>query len=193
MILRKLLFPALRNASDRINGFAEKLLLAVGCAISMILFFQVVARYLGSSLSWSEEVGRHLLVAITFLGGSVAYKRATFIGLKGIGSKIGAGMQRAVVRFLLLVTLGCFVVITWFGVAYTLTVWEQMSSSLQIPMSIPFAFIPLSAVFFVIHILADMCDGKIREEADQSDSERSRDVGVEVPPGNGIQVPEKVR
>lgn len=192
MIPRMLPFPALRNVSDRINSFAEKLLLA-GCAISIILFFQVVARYLGASLSWSEEVGRHLLVAITFLGGSVAYKRATFIGLKGIGSKFGDGVQQVVVRFLLLLTLGCFAVITWFGVAYTVTAWEQMSSSLQIPMSIPFSFIPLSAVFFVIHILADMCAGRHLQEVDEPDAERSRDVDVEVPPGIGIQEPEKVR
>jgi TRAP-type C4-dicarboxylate transport system permease small subunit len=186
-------FPALRNASDRINDFAEKLLLAAGCAISIILFLQVVARYIGASLSWSEEVGRHLLVTITFLGGSVAYKRATFIGLKGIGSKFGVVVQEVIVRFLLLLTLACFGVITWFGVAYTVTAWEQMSSSLQIPMSIPFAFIPLSAVFFVVHILADICGGKHLQKVDEPDAERPRDVDVEVPPVNGVRVPEKIR
>jgi len=60
--------------SDRINALVEQLLLVIGVAFSLILFAQVLARYLGHSLSWSEEVGRYLLVATTFLGSTVAYK-----------------------------------------------------------------------------------------------------------------------
>ena len=63
---------ALQRCSEQINSVVEKLLLAAGVAISLILFVQVLARYLGHSLSWSEEVGRYLLVATTFLGATVA-------------------------------------------------------------------------------------------------------------------------
>ncbi|HNU12796.1 MAG TPA: TRAP transporter small permease subunit, partial [Rubrivivax sp.] len=74
---------ALQRASRALNTVAEKLLMLIGAAICLILFAQVVFRYAGDSLGWSEEVSRHLLVAITFLGGTVAYKRASFIGLQG--------------------------------------------------------------------------------------------------------------
>lgn len=146
----------LEQASQRINALLEKILIVIGAAICIILFAQVVFRYAGASLGWSEEVSRHLLVAITFLGGSVAYKRASFIGLRGFGHQLGPIIQKLIVLGLNLLTLACFILIAWFGFAYTVKAAEQTSASLQIPMAIPFSVIPVSAVIFVVHVLADI-------------------------------------
>ena len=146
----------LQRLSQAINAAIEKVLFVIGAAICLILFAQVVFRYAGASLGWSEEVSRHLLVAITFLGGSVAYKRANFIGLKGFGHKLGPTVQQAIVVGLQVLTLACFSLIAWFGVAYTVKAAEHTSSSLQIPMAIPFSVIPAAAVIFVLHVLADI-------------------------------------
>jgi TRAP-type C4-dicarboxylate transport system permease small subunit len=146
----------LKRTSQAINSLVEKILFVIGAAICIILFAQVFFRYAGASLGWSEEVSRHLLVAITFLGGTVAYKRASFIGLKGLGHKLGPAIQQAIVLGLQVLTLALFGLIAWFGAVYTLKAAEHTSSSLQIPMSIPFAVIPAASVIFVIHVLADM-------------------------------------
>jgi TRAP-type C4-dicarboxylate transport system permease small subunit len=58
---------ALQHTSRIINVVVEKILMVLGAAICLILFAQVIFRYAGSSLGWSEEVSRHLLIAITFL------------------------------------------------------------------------------------------------------------------------------
>ncbi|GAB1389971.1 MAG: hypothetical protein AMXMBFR78_12420 [Rubrivivax sp.] len=146
----------LQRASRALNRAVERLLMLIGAAICVILFAQVVFRYAGNSLGWSEEVSRHLLVAITFLGGTVAYKRASFIGLQGLGHRFGPAFQRGVVVLLQGLTLACFGLIAWFGAGYTLKAAEHTSASLQIPMSIPYAVIPLSALVFIVHVLADM-------------------------------------
>jgi TRAP-type C4-dicarboxylate transport system permease small subunit len=52
--------------------------------------------------------------------------------------------------------LASFLLIAWFGAVYTLKAAEQTSAALQIPMSIPFGVIPLAALIFVLHVLADM-------------------------------------
>ncbi len=148
--------PALERASQAINALAEKVLLVFGTAICIILFAQVVSRYAGASLGWSEEVSRHLLVAITFLGGTVAYKRASFIGLQGFGHRLGPAVKQAIVVVLQLLTLACFAIIAWFGAAYTVKAAEQTSASLQIPMAIPFSVIPASSLIFMVHVLADL-------------------------------------
>ena len=147
---------ALQRASQAINVVAEKALFVIGTAICIILFAQVVSRYAGASLGWSEEVSRHLLVAITFLGGTVAYKRASFIGLQGFGHLLGPAVQRIIVVGLQVLTLACFGLIAWFGAAYTVKAAEQTSASLQIPMAIPFSVIPLASVIFMVHVLADI-------------------------------------
>jgi TRAP-type C4-dicarboxylate transport system permease small subunit len=151
----------LQSISERVNGLIEKLLLGAGVAISLILFVQVVARYLGESLSWSEEVGRYLLVATTFLGATVAYKRAHFIGLAGFGARFGRLVEQLIVRSLQLMTLACFCLITWFGVIYTIKAWDQASTAVQMPMSLPISVVPLSGLIFVLHVLADMTKRKV--------------------------------
>ena len=147
---------SLQRISLAINAVAEKILFIIGTAICIILFAQVVFRYAGASLGWSEEVSRHLLVAITFMGGTVAYKRASFIGLQGFGHSLGPAVQQIIVVALQLLTLACFALIAWFGATYTLKAAEHTSSSLQIPMAIPFSVIPAAFVIFVVHLLADM-------------------------------------
>lgn len=146
--------------SEQINCWVEKLLLLVGVAISAILFIQVLARYLGHSLSWSEEIGRYLLVATTFLGATVAYKRAHFIGLAGFGARFGLLFEQIITRGLQALNLACFGLITWYGVIYTLNAWEQTSTAIQMPMSLPIAVVPLSGAIFMLHILADMTKNK---------------------------------
>ncbi len=147
---------ALQQASRAVNAVVEKVLIVMGAVICAILFAQVVMRYAGSSLGWSEEVSRHLLVAITFLGGTVAYKKASFIGLQGFGHTLGPVVERTIVVALQLMTLGCFALIAWFGAIYTVKAAEHTSASLQIPMAIPFAAIPAAALIFVLHVLADI-------------------------------------
>ncbi len=142
--------------SEGVNRMVEWLLLAIGVAFSLILFAQVVARYGGHSLSWSEEVGRYLLVATSFLGATVAYKRAEFIGLAGLGAKFGPVIERGIVRLLQWLTLACFGLITWYGVGYTLKAWEQTSSAVQMPMSLPISVLPISAAIFLLHVLVDL-------------------------------------
>ena len=155
---------SLQRISHAINAVAEKILFVIGTAICVILFAQVVFRYAGASLGWSEEVSRHLLVAITFLGGTVAYKRASFIGLKGFGHRLGPKIQQAIVVGLQLLTLVCFCLIAWFGAAYTVKAAEHTSSSLQYPMAIPFAIIPAASVVFVIHVLTDIASAFERKK-----------------------------
>jgi TRAP-type transport system small permease protein len=147
---------ALQRCSDVVNRLVEALLLGAGIAFSLILFAQVVARYAGHSLSWSEEIGRYLLVATTFLGASVAYKRAHFIGLAGLGARLGPAGARLLTRGLQLLTLACFALITWYGAIYTVNAWAQTSTAVEMPMSLPIAVLPLSGAIFVIHVLADL-------------------------------------
>ena len=157
-------------ASDQVNHWVERLLLLAGVAISLILFVQVLARYLGHSLSWSEEIGRYLLVATTFLGATVAYKRAHFIGLAGFGARFGLLMEQVILRSLQLLTLACFGLITWYGVQYTLKSWEQTSTAVQMPMSLPISVLPLSGAIFLLHILVDLTKRKSDTSAAEEDA-----------------------
>ncbi|EKD34305.1 MAG: DctQ, TRAP-type C4-dicarboxylate transport system [uncultured bacterium] len=142
--------------SGLINRLVERFLVVIGASICLILFAQVVCRSLGSSLGWSEEVSRHLLVTITFLGSTAAYKRADFIGLRGVGQWFGPNCEKAILVVLQLLTLTCFGALSWFGAIYTVKAWHHSTASLQIPMAVPFAVIPLATAILVLHTAADI-------------------------------------
>lgn len=145
---------AIDRLSGRVNTAVERVLLVIGSAICLILFAQVLCRYAGTSLGWSEEVSRHLLVAITFLGSTAAYKRGGFIGLKGIGGWFSPGVEQAIIVAMQLLTFSCFALICWFGMAYTGKAWHHTTSALQIPMALPFSVIPVAALILMLHVLA---------------------------------------
>ena len=147
---------AIEQLSCRINALVEKVLLGFGSAICLILFAQVLCRYGGASLGWSEEVSRHLLVATTFLGSTAAYKRAGFIGLKGVGQIFGPAVEKAIHVSMQLLTLCCFAIICWFGATYTGKAWHHTTAALQLPMALPFAVIPVAALILMLHVLADI-------------------------------------
>jgi len=146
----------IEKISGLVNSVVEYLLIISGTAICLILFAQVLSRYLGSSLGWSEEVSRHLLVTITFLGSTSAYKRANFIGLRGVGQWFGPRCEKAILLALQLLTLVCFAALSCFGLLYTIKSWQQSTASLQIPMAIPFAVIPIACTILVLHTTADI-------------------------------------
>jgi len=146
----------IEQLSCRINSLVEKVLLLFGSAICLILFAQVLCRYAGASLGWSEEVSRHLLVATTFLGSTAAYKRGVFIGLKGIGQTFGPAVEKAIQVTMQLLALGCFAIICWFGATYTGKAWHHTTAALQLPMALPFAVIPAAALILMVHVLADI-------------------------------------
>jgi TRAP-type C4-dicarboxylate transport system permease small subunit len=147
---------AIDRLSRWLNTLVERVLLVFGSTICLILFAQVLCRYGGASLGWSEEVSRHLLVAITFLGSTAAYKRAGFIGLKGVGGWFGPDVERMILVVMQLLSLCCFAVICWFGIAYTGKAWHHTTTALQLPMALPFAVIPAAALVLMIHVLADI-------------------------------------
>ncbi|MEA3478133.1 MAG: TRAP transporter small permease [Bacteroidota bacterium] len=60
----------------------DKAIALIFGVIICVMFAQVVFRYIfNNSLSWSEELIRYLFVWLTFLGGTLAIKNKTHIGV----------------------------------------------------------------------------------------------------------------
>lgn len=148
--------PFIEKLSTKVNTLVEKVLLVIGSSICLILFAQVLCRYSGASLGWAEEVSRHLLVAITFLGSTAAYKRSGLLGMTGIGHWFGPCAERLIVLCIQLLTLCCFALICWFGAQYTAKAWHHTTAALQIPMALPFSVIPTAACILSLHVIANI-------------------------------------
>ena len=124
-------------------------------AISVVLFIQVISRYLfNHSLYWSEEVGRYLLIWITFLGASVGVKRYAHIGIDFLYNKTSGVLRKLLDFIIILLGLLFAGILIYFGYKFAYFVRFQKSAALLMPMTIPYLSIAVGGTLIFIHYLA---------------------------------------
>jgi TRAP-type C4-dicarboxylate transport system permease small subunit len=158
---------ALERISRSVNHWVEYLLFGLGFAMSVVVAVQVFSRYaLNHSLFWSEELARYLLVWLTFLGASVAYRRNIHPGIEFIYAQMPLYIQRIISIFIHFVSIVLFGVMIFYGFQFSYFVRLQISPALNLPKWMVFSIIPLSGIIFMIHgitFLVDEIRGKDRD------------------------------
>ncbi|WP_051261281.1 TRAP transporter small permease [Desulfovibrio inopinatus] len=138
-------------------------IVVAGLALSMaaVIFSQVVSRYLlNHSLFWSEELGRCLLVWVTFLGACAAYKRSAHarIDVAGVLSCLpgrwGGVSVRTANMIGHLAGLGLFYIMIRYGFAFFTFLKFQQTTSLGVSKQVPFVIVPISGIILFLHGLA---------------------------------------
>jgi TRAP-type C4-dicarboxylate transport system permease small subunit len=149
---------ALERFSRSVNHCVEYSLFGFGFTMSVVVAVQVFSRYvLNHSLFWSEELARYLLVWLTFLGASVAYRRNMHPGIDIVYSRMPATFQRWISIFIHLISMTLFGVMIFYGAQFSYFVRLQISPAMYLPKWIVFSIIPISGLIFMIHALTFMC------------------------------------
>ncbi len=144
--------------SDKLNRFASWWLIVALALMSILIGVQVFCRYiLNNSLFWSEEVGRILLVQITFLGASIAFKSGIHPSIRTLVERFSLANQRRIHLFTLAISLAFFATLAWYGTHFALFISKQVTPSLGISKALPVAIIPLASAIASIHALASIC------------------------------------
>jgi len=134
--------------SDRLNKWAEYLMIGLMASISLLIFTQVIFRYVFNySLFWSEELGRYTLIWITFIGASVGFKKKGHVG-------VDLQVKDILTVFSDFVILTLALILTIYGVNLSRFVHMQSSAALLIPMSIPYSAIAIGGFLTVFHSLS---------------------------------------
>jgi TRAP-type C4-dicarboxylate transport system permease small subunit len=143
---------ALEKLSFTINSWIEYLLFGLGFTMAVVVAVQVFSRYvLNHSLFWSEELARYLLVWLSFLGASVAYRRKAHPGIDVLHAKLPATLQKISTTTVHLASLALFAVMIFFGYRFAYFVRLQISPALYLPKWIAFSIVPISGCIFMIH------------------------------------------
>ena len=70
-------------------GLNRWLLILLLAAMVVIVFANVVMRYvIGTSVIWSEEVARHLMIWMTFVGSGLALRTGAQIGIATLHTEL---------------------------------------------------------------------------------------------------------
>lgn len=134
-----------------VNRWALILLLA---AMACIVFANVALRYLtNDSLVWAEEVARHLMIWLTFLGAGPVLRYGGHIAVENLQDALpraGGIAMRAVVAALLFAFFGFMV---WYGWLYMQRTMFQLTAVTQIPFAYIYSAMAIGGVLLIVHFL----------------------------------------
>jgi TRAP-type C4-dicarboxylate transport system permease small subunit len=90
-----------------LTGLEKSLMAAVLAAMILLVFAQIVCRYLGRSFSFTEEINQQLFIWVTVLGMAMAVRRGQLLGLK-LWSRTGKANLRKILSFISILVLSIY-------------------------------------------------------------------------------------
>jgi TRAP-type C4-dicarboxylate transport system permease small subunit len=130
------------------------LLIALLTAMVAVVFANVCLRYLiGTSVIWSEEVARHLMIWLTFAGSGLALRNGAQIGVDTLQDALPPREARALRLALAVAMLMLFVLLAWYGVDYALRTRLQTSAALGVSMIYVYIGMPVGCALLAAHLL----------------------------------------
>lgn len=102
-------------------------------ALILVVFTQFFSRYvLGSSIGWTEEIARYLLIGVGFLGSVMAARNGSHIMVEFFYHYMPSWQARLLERLVNLISLGFYIAMAW--IAYQLA---SRTNSLMVSVDLP--------------------------------------------------------
>jgi C4-dicarboxylate transporter DctQ subunit len=148
----------LEHVGRSCNAIAKLLLVVMSAVMAVTILAQVFLRYVvKASLPWSEELARYLMVWIGLMGASLAMHEGRHVGVTLLVDRLRGGVQKVVTGCALLAVLWFLWLMISQGAVLLQNIWQQRSPALNLPMVIPYAAIPLGAIFMAVQVLLALC------------------------------------
>ena len=135
------------------------ILILILAAMSVIIFTNVVLRYTtNQSIEWAEEVARHMMIWLTFLGCGPVLRYGGHIAVENLQDSVPHAVAVAMRAVIAVLVLGLFVFLTWYGLEYLDRTQYQQTPATQISFAYIYAALPIGAVMTLIHWLLILRD-----------------------------------
>jgi TRAP-type C4-dicarboxylate transport system permease small subunit len=142
---------ALERAFVAANRWA---LIALLAAMACIVFANVALRYLtNESLVWAEEVARHLMIWLTFLGAGLVLRFGGHIAIENLHDVLPGRAGRWLRASIVAALLVFFAVMAWQGAVYTSLTRFQTTAATGISFGWVYMAMPLGFVLLIAHLL----------------------------------------
>jgi len=152
------------------------LLLAMAC----IVFANVVLRYTtGDSIVWAEEVARHMMIWVTFLGAGLVLRFGGHVAIDNLHRVVGTRRARMLRRLIVLGLALFFVVMAVASSQYVYATRFQTTAATDIPISYIYAAMPVGFVLMLVHLLfiaRGYIDAGAFAESDEMDADAAASI-----------------
>jgi TRAP-type transport system small permease protein len=154
-----------RSAINKLLEKYEKALNWVTSGILAVLLLivlaQIASRYaFNSSLSWTEEAARYLMIWGVLLGVSLSYLNGYLISIDTFVNRFPASVKKAVRVFNLLLSLFFTGILTVYGVNLCILGTQMESPALEIPYLWIYLAVPVGAALLFVLFLIDLLNKK---------------------------------
>lgn len=150
--------------SETLNGVVKHLAAVLTAAMAVLVFLQVLFRYvLNSPLDWSEELSSFAFVWMALLGASVGLRHNQHPRLDIFFNRFPVGLQKVVMTLVNLSIIFVLVVLSIFGVKLTLAMRMQRTAALGYSVSFVYMVLPISAVIMLVHVIVQTVQPSKRE------------------------------
>ncbi|MFM2241068.1 MAG: hypothetical protein RJA69_2442, partial [Pseudomonadota bacterium] len=130
------------------------MLIGMLAVMSVIIFCNVVLRYTTSqSIEWAEEVSRHLMIWVTFIGAGPVLRYGGHIAVENLQDALPKSVARLLRVIIAMLVGGMLVFLFWFGLEYMDRTQYQLTPSTQISFAYVYAGLPIGAAMALIHWL----------------------------------------
>ena len=130
------------------------LLIALLLAMACIVFANVLLRYTtGDSIVWAEEVARHMMIWVTFLGAGLVLRFGGHVAIDNLHRAVSGRTARILRAIVVLTIAGFCVFMAYFSVLYAWATRFQTTAATDIPISYIYLAMPVGFVLMLVHLL----------------------------------------
>ncbi|MEY9973807.1 TRAP-type C4-dicarboxylate transport system permease small subunit [Lysinibacillus sp. RC46] len=157
--------------SQGITKIEEFLMTILMAALAVLMILAVIFRYfLKDPIPWAGEVSIFLLIWTSFIGGSWGLKYGTQASVTFLYDAVSERNKR-----ILRIIQDCIMIAFLFILIYYSYKWMmhpsmllQKSSSLQLPMWIPYSAVSVGLIFAAIHLISHLIDTIMNREGENT-------------------------
>ena len=135
----------------------EKWFLIVSLIVMVLVtFMQIVLRWFNAATVWAEEFSRYVMLYQVWVGASYAVHEDAHIRITALIGKLSGGRRRGMMDLVVLTLWLLFAL--WLTVEGCVLVGKiaamgQVSSAMRIPMTIPYASVPIGGALMTIRLV----------------------------------------
>lgn len=159
-----------------LTHFEEIVATTALAALLVVMSLQVISRYVfDSPFSWTEEVSRHLYVYMVFFGASAAIRDRSHVAVAMAVAYLPRPARLVAALAMNALILAFLAVMIWAGWKLVQRNLDVPTVTLEIPLAVVYAVVPIAAAFMIWRTIAQMGEdvGAFRRGVAVADDQRS--------------------
>ena len=155
------------------KNFEKWFLIISLVAMVLITFMQVVLRWFDAATVWAEELSRYIMLYQVWIGASYAVREDAHIRITALIGKLTGNKRRVSETVVLALWLIFALWLTVEGVMLVkeIAVMGQVSSAMRIPMTIPYASVPIGGALMSVRPVQKLIQDTTNDPQDETKEE----------------------